>query len=87
MARSCTRRCSAAKRWRSPRIRRLPYPRNRDLNYSIFVDTGDQQISECEDFNSHNTRRLDRAEVVATLERLDYIKQVRANPAATVEGD
>jgi UDP-glucose 4-epimerase len=65
---------------------RIP-PDNRDLNYSIYVDTGDQQISQCEDFNSHNTRRLDRAEVVATLERLDYIKQVRANPAASPEGD
>ncbi|WP_374945151.1 polysaccharide biosynthesis protein [Sphingomonas sp.] len=66
---------------------RVP-PDNRDLNYSVFVDKGDREIAEHEDFNSHNTRRLDRAEMVETLNRLDYIAKVRATPTGALpEGD
>jgi UDP-glucose 4-epimerase len=45
---------------------------NRDLNYSVFVDKGEQTISDYEDFNSHNTRRLDQPEMSAILRKLDY---------------
>src|SRR6185436_7339400 len=38
---------------------RVP-PDNRDLNYSVYVEKGDKHITEYEDFNSHNTRRLDK---------------------------
>ena len=66
---------------------RIP-PDNRDLNYSVFVDKGDKQIAEHDDFNSHNTRRLDRPEMVETLRRLDYIQRVLAsNGRELPEGD
>ena len=47
---------------------------NRDLNYSVFVETGEESISEHDDFNSHNTRRLDQAEMSAILRQLDYFR-------------
>ena len=59
---------------------RVP-PDNRDLNYSIFVEKGDRHIAEFEDFNSHNTRRLDRGEMVETLNKLSYIQKVREGAA------
>lgn len=63
-------------------------PDNRDLNYSSFVESGDQHVGEYEDFNSHNTRRLDRAEMVATLEKLDYVRKLRESRGDEVpEGD
>jgi UDP-N-acetylglucosamine 4,6-dehydratase len=65
---------------------RVP-PDHRDLNYSVFVDKGDQEISQHEDFNSHNTRRLDRTEMVETLNRLDYIARARSNTDPLPEGD
>jgi UDP-N-acetylglucosamine 4,6-dehydratase/5-epimerase len=37
---------------------RIP-PDLRDLNYSKFVEHGEKQISFAEDYNSHNTERLD----------------------------
>jgi UDP-glucose 4-epimerase len=57
---------------------RVP-PDNRDLNYSQFVEQGDKAIAEHDDFNSHNTRQLGVDEMVETLERLDYVKKVRAS--------
>ncbi|WP_275401782.1 polysaccharide biosynthesis protein [Sphingomonas flavalba] len=65
---------------------RVP-PDNRDLNYAAFVETGNAEVAEHADFNSHNTRILDRAEMAETLLRLDYIKRVRENPTDTPEGD
>jgi len=47
---------------------------NRDLNYSVFVETGEESISEHDDFNSHNTRRLDQPEMSAILRQLDYFR-------------
>ncbi|MGR6331256.1 polysaccharide biosynthesis protein [Sphingomonas sp. XXL09] len=54
---------------------RVP-PDNRDLNYAQFVEEGEKEISEAHDFNSHNTRRLDQAEMSAILRQLDYMKAV-----------
>jgi UDP-N-acetylglucosamine 4,6-dehydratase len=45
---------------------------NRDLNYAAFVEQGEQSISDYEDFNSHNTRRLDQAEMTAILRKLEH---------------
>jgi UDP-glucose 4-epimerase len=61
-------------------------PDNRDLNYTVFVDRGDTAISQQEDFNSHNARRLEVDETVAVLERLEYFKRVRTE-ATPPEGD
>ncbi len=54
---------------------RVP-PDNRDLNYAAFVEEGERRISEAEDFNSHNARRLDEAAMSAILRRLEYMQSV-----------
>jgi UDP-glucose 4-epimerase len=46
----------------------------RDLNYAIYFVKGEQQVSQAEDYNSHNTRRLDVDGMAALLLKLDIIK-------------
>jgi UDP-glucose 4-epimerase len=65
---------------------RVP-PDNRDLNYSAFVEQGDKHIADYGDFNSHNTHQLDREEMVAALNKLDYVKQLRGSNGELPEGD
>jgi UDP-glucose 4-epimerase len=52
---------------------RVP-PDQRDLNYAKFVEQGETRISTAEDYNSHNTRRLDVDEMKALLMKLDFIR-------------
>jgi len=59
------------------RYYRVP-PDHRDLNYAMFVDKGEKEISEAVDFNSHNTRRLDQPEMTAILRRLEEMPALRA---------
>ena len=47
---------------------------NRDLNYSKFFVEGEARVAEFEDYTSHNTQRLDIPEVVALLQKLDFIQ-------------
>jgi UDP-glucose 4-epimerase len=47
---------------------------NRDLNYAGFVDKGEHTISDYDDFNSHNTRQLDQAEMTGILQKLPYFQ-------------
>jgi len=44
---------------------------NRDLNYSKYFEEGDGAISSFEDYNSHNTERLNVEEVKKLLQRLN----------------
>ena len=44
------------------------------MNYSKFVEQGEARISRSEDYNSHNTRRLDVAEMKALLLQLEFIR-------------
>lgn len=48
---------------------------NRDLNYSNYFEHGDAKTSLLEDYNSHNTTRLNISEVKTKLLTLDYIQQ------------
>lgn len=52
---------------------RVP-PDLRDMNYSKFVEEGEARISQSEDYNSHNTRRLDVDEMKALLLQLEFIR-------------
>jgi UDP-glucose 4-epimerase len=52
---------------------RVP-PDLRSLNYDKFVEQGEVKISESVDYNSHNTRRLDRAEMVSMLKSLPFMQ-------------
>ena len=59
---------------------RVP-PDLRDLNYGKFVDQGEQKISEALEYNSHNTTRLDEAEMKAMLLKLRFMEGiVRGEP-------
>jgi UDP-N-acetylglucosamine 4,6-dehydratase len=47
---------------------------NRDLNYNVYFTEGRQEVSVQEDYNSHNTHRLDVDGLVELLLRLDYVQ-------------
>ena len=47
---------------------------NRDLNYGKYFEDGDVNTSNLEDYNSHNTTRLNVDEVKSKLLSLDYIQ-------------
>lgn len=49
---------------------------NRDLNYNKYFVEGEQKISDCDDYTSHNTDRLDVEGVKQVLLKLDYIQEV-----------
>ena len=52
---------------------------NRNLNYDQYFTEGEISTSEKDDYNSHNTKRLDEEETVRVLLKLDFIKKELAN--------
>jgi UDP-glucose 4-epimerase len=57
---------------------RVP-PDARDLNYSKFVEQGEQRLTESlhgEDYNSHNTERLDVEGMKALLMKLGFVERL-----------
>ena len=46
----------------------------RDLNYNKFFIEGESEISRQEDYNSHNTRRLNIKEIKEIVLKIDYIQ-------------
>lgn len=48
---------------------------SRDLNYDKYFVEGEEKVSEFEDYNSHNTKRLDLEGMKELLLRLDEIKE------------
>lgn len=63
---------------------RVP-PDLRDLNYAKFVEQGEERISRSEDYNSHNTQRLDVAGMQQLLLKLDFIRALQRGEHATPE--
>ncbi|EXJ09763.1 polysaccharide biosynthesis protein [Nitrincola nitratireducens] len=55
---------------------RIP-PDLRDLNYSKYVEQGEEKISHASDYNSHNTQRLDVAGMQQLLLKLEFIRELR----------
>ena len=51
-------------------------PDLRDLNYGKFVEQGEIKISEANDYNSHNTVRLDVAGMQALLMKLGFMQAI-----------
>jgi UDP-glucose 4-epimerase len=49
-------------------------PDNRDLNYNAYVSEGERKVSTVDDYNSHNTRRLDVEELAELLLSLPYVR-------------
>jgi UDP-glucose 4-epimerase len=63
---------------------RIP-PDLRDLNYSKYVESGEPTISATEDYNSHNTERLDVEGMSALLLKLGFIRDILAGKPAMAE--
>jgi len=67
---------------------RVP-PDGRDLNYAKFVEEGEQRITQSthgEDYNSHNTVRLDVESMKKLLLKLDFMQRIaRGEPVEAQE--
>jgi len=63
---------------------RVP-PDLRDLNYAKFVEEGDQKVSQLEDYNSHNTQRLDIEGMKALLLKLSFMQAVMQGENVSAE--
>ncbi|WP_212627667.1 polysaccharide biosynthesis protein [Pseudomonas sp. PP3] len=63
---------------------RVP-PDLRDLNYSKFVEQGEEKISRTEDYNSHNTERLDVEGMKQLLLKLEFMRAIQRGEYATPE--
>jgi len=50
----------------------------RDLNYACYFSEGETKVSEMEDYNSHNTRRLDVNQMAELLLKLDCVNEAIA---------
>ncbi len=50
---------------------------NRDLNYAKYFSEGESRVSAMEDYNSHNTRRLDTTGMAALLTKLECVRSAR----------
>lgn len=63
---------------------RVP-PDLRDLNYAKFVEVGEEKISRMEDYNSHNTQRLDVEGMKQLLLKLEFMRAIQRGEFATPE--
>jgi len=66
---------------------RVP-PDGRDLNYGKFVEHGEQRLTQAlngEDYNSHNTTRLDVSGMKALLLKLNFMQRIARGELATAE--
>ncbi len=52
-------------------------PDLRDLNYGKFVEQGEEEISKAEDYNSHNTQRLDVVGMKNLLMKLTFMPAIQ----------
>lgn len=60
----------------------------RDLNYAKFVDQGEQKLTQTahgEDYNSHNTQRLDVQGMKQLLLKLDFMQKITRGEHAVAE--
>ena len=63
---------------------RVP-PDLRDLNYGKFVEQGETEISVAEDYNSHNTERLDVEGMKQLLHKLSFMQAISRGKNAHIE--
>ena len=57
----------------------------RDLNYGVYVESGESRISEAFDYTSENTHQLDVAGMKELLLQLPFIRSTLAGNAADSE--
>lgn len=63
---------------------RVP-PDLRDLNYSKYVEQGEESITHSEDYNSHNTERLDVEGMQRLLLKLEFMQAIQRGEHAVPE--
>jgi UDP-glucose 4-epimerase len=59
---------------------------NRDLNYAQYTEEGEQDLSKIEDYNSHNTHRLDVEGMKKLLLKLEFMREIEAGNLVVPEG-
>lgn len=59
---------------------------NRDLNYSKYFEEGEKDLSAVEDYNSHNTERLDVEGMKMLLRKLDFMREIESGNVSIPEG-
>ena len=59
---------------------------NRDLNYAQYIEEGERDLSKIEDYNSHNTHRLDIEGMEKLLLKLDFMREIKAGNLIVPEG-
>ncbi|HDL8805339.1 TPA: polysaccharide biosynthesis protein, partial [Escherichia coli] len=55
---------------------------NRDLNYEKYFEMGNKEVETIEDYNSHNTYRLNTDEMITLLRKLPYINKIESGEKA-----
>lgn len=63
---------------------RVP-PDLRDLNYAKYVEQGEESITHSEDYNSHNTERLDVEGMKQLLLKLEFMQAIQRGEHALPE--
>jgi UDP-N-acetylglucosamine 4,6-dehydratase len=58
---------------------------NRDLNYDKYFSEGEEKISRSDDYNSHNTERLDVETMQALLMKLPFMQKIAKGEIASAE--
>ena len=59
---------------------------NRDLNYAKFSEEGEKDLSLINDYNSHNTERLDVEAMIKLLYKLDFVVDIARGGTHVPEG-
>lgn len=59
---------------------------NRDLNYSKYFEEGEKDLSKVEDYNSHNTERLDVEGMKSLLRKLEFMCEIERGNLIVPEG-
>ena len=59
---------------------------NRDLNYSQYTEEGEKDLSKVEDYNSHNTHRLDVEGMKNLLRKLDFMRDIEVGNLIVPKG-
>jgi UDP-N-acetylglucosamine 4,6-dehydratase len=63
---------------------RIP-PDLRDLNYSKYLEEGNKNVSTLEDYNSHNTTRLDSKQMQKLLLKLNFMSDLVDGKKVSIE--
>jgi UDP-N-acetylglucosamine 4,6-dehydratase/5-epimerase len=58
---------------------------SRDLNYDKYFVEGEAEVSHTEDYNSHNTQRLDVEEMQQLLHKLSFMAKIARGDTVTAE--